>query len=135
MSGRSVHATMQAARTPSITVLMGLKKKRTRMRMTSQAVGASQTGRERGLAPLVERGADSMGRGESGRGRSSGIYKRIREGGVGWKSGARPTACGTHRVFEDALTLALSRKERGPRLREIGNVGAGVGWGYSAGLA
>jgi hypothetical protein len=52
---------MQAANTPRMTVETGLKKKRMRITARSQAEGATQTGRERGVAPLEGLGV-SMGR-------------------------------------------------------------------------
>src|SRR2546423_13748944 len=85
MSGRRVQAMMQAAKTPRMTVEKGLKKKRMRMTARSQAEGASQTGRERGVAPL-ERGVVSI-RGESGRGGAAGMGGKERGGGGGWNFG------------------------------------------------
>src|SRR5258706_16126165 len=79
MSGRSVQAMMQAAKTPRMTVETGLKKKRMRMTARSQAEGASQTGRERGGAPLGERCAGSRRGGWGGGG--SGMEEK--EGGGG----------------------------------------------------
>src|SRR4051812_4986879 len=78
MRGRSVQAMMHAARTPRMTVEMGLKKKRVRMTTTSQAEGASQMGRERGVAPLDDFGV-SMGR-EGGESESD-INDKDRGGG------------------------------------------------------
>jgi hypothetical protein len=79
MRGRSVQAMMQAAKTPKITVETGLKKKRMRMTARSQAEGASQTGSERGVAPLEDL-VVSRGR-EVWSGASSGMKDKDRGGG------------------------------------------------------
>src|SRR5258706_15820214 len=77
--GRSVEAMMHAAKTPRMTVETGLKKKRMRMTSRSQAEGASQTGRERGVVPLGERFAGSRRGGL--RGGSAGLKDKDRGGG------------------------------------------------------